>query len=117
MRKNVKWLVLVLVSMMVLGMFLGCGGNRAQFVGTWIGVDENGNQTEEKLVLAKNGEGSITDSGLVGSVKWSVDGNRLFLTVSMCGMTNSQEFTYEFAGNRMILTAVDDGDVSIYVRQ
>ena len=117
MKKAARWIILVLVSAMVFGLFFGCGGNRSKFVGTWLEVDEYGDPTGEKLVLAKNGEGSVTESGLTGSVKWSVDGGRVFFTVSICGMTETKECRYEFSGKKMILTTVEDGSVSTYVRQ
>ena len=117
MRKNIGWIALVLVSVMVLSMFLGCGGSRSRFIGTWLEVDESGEETGEKLVLAKNGEGSISESGITGSVKWSVEKDSFFLTISICGMTETQECKYEFSGNKLILTKVEDGTTSTYIKQ
>ena len=115
MKKSVKILALCLVALTVMTVLSGCG-ERDKFVGTW--VDENGNT----LVLANNGEGSMRSEGgsssfdVPVSVKWSVDKEKLFLTASACGMSESVEYSYSFSGNQMILTELD-GTVTTFVKK
>ena len=117
MKKSIGLIALILVAVIAMTVFLGCGGASSKFVGTWVEVDENGEPTGEKLVLTKNGEGSISDSGLTGSVKWSVEGSHVFITVSMCGLTETEECSYKFSGKQMTLTKLDSGETSTYIKQ
>ena len=115
MKKIIVIIALCLVAATVLAVFAGCKKDEKKFIGTWYELDEEGNKTGTKLVLAKKGEGSITEDGMSGSVKWSVEKNKLFLTISICGMSDSGEFTYKFSGNKMILTD-KDGSVTTYTK-
>ena len=118
MKKSVKVIVLSLIAIMMVVGLSSCG-ERNKFVGTWAKLDSDGNRTDEMLVLAKNGEGSLSGSSdIVTSVgvKWSVEKDRLFLTASACGLTESYEYTYSFEGNKMILKTLD-GDVESYIKR
>ena len=114
-RLYVIWICLVVA--IAFTAFAGCsnGGHNGKFVGTWYEVDSEGHKKNSKLVLTKNGEGSFTQDGLSGNVNWHIEKNKLFLSVSMCGMTETDECSYEFSGNKLILTE-SDGDVSTFIR-
>ena len=116
MKKLIIAVALCLIAVMALTAFAGCKkSDEKKFIGTWYELDEDGNKTGTTLVLAKKGEGSITEEGMSGSVKWSVEKNKLFLTMSVCGMTQSEEFTYKFSGKKLILTD-SDGDTTTYTK-
>lgn len=113
MKKYLKLFSLLLVSVLLVSALSSCG-YKSKFCGTWVELDSDGNEeTGDNLVLAKDGTGSIVDDGISGSVQWSVDNDKLFMTCSICGMTQTLEFTYEFDGDKMILTE-KDGDVTVY---
>jgi len=116
MKKAVLFIAAFMAMVMLVGTFTGCNVKEKQFIGTWHEINENGEETGEVLVLAKGGEGSISDSGTTGSVKWSVEEDKIFITMSMCGMTETKECTYEISGNKMTLTE-NDGSVSVYIKK
>ena len=115
MKKFLSIISLVLVFVMLTSVLSSCNNNRKKFVGTWQEIDEDGEFVSdgEVLVFANDGTGSVTSDGISGSMSWSVDGDKLFMTLSMCGISQSQEFHYKFSGKTMILTDLD-GETSIY---
>lgn len=116
MKKTMRIVSLCLITVMALMLFAGCSSSEEKkFIGTWYELDEDGNKTGTTLVLAKNGEGSLSEDGFNGSVKWSVDKDKLFVTATICGMTRTSECTYEFSGDRVILTNTD-GEVMTYTK-
>ena len=113
MKRLISILSLCLVAVVLVSSLLSCDGVEKKFVGTWESVESDAESESETLVLANDGTGSIESDGMSGSVSWSVDGDKAFFTVSMCGMTETQEYTYEFDGDKMILTD-EDGEQTIY---
>ena len=107
MKKTMRIVALCLLAVMVLGLFAGCSSAEKQFIGTWYELDEEGNKTESKIVFAKGGEGTVGSDGISGSLKWSVSGDKLTLTVSICGMEETTECTYEFSSDKLIMTDAD----------
>lgn len=112
MKRITSIISLCLITIMLLSLLSGCSASK-KFVGTWQELDAEGNPGSTTLVLANDGTGSITEDGLSGSVNWSVDDDKLFVTISMCGMTVTEEYTYEFSGKTMTLTSTD-GTVTVY---
>ncbi|MBO4277908.1 MAG: hypothetical protein J5925_05890 [Clostridia bacterium] len=108
MKKTLSVIALMLVALMLVPALVSCGSN-GDFVGTWEEVDENGESKGETLTLANDGTGSVSSSGVSGSVKWDVSGDKITLTVSLCGMTETNEYTYEFSGDNLILTDAEGG--------
>ena len=114
MRKLIATISLCLVSVVLLSLLASCGGS--PLVGTWVEINSQGNETGTEIVLANDGTGSVTEDGLSGSLQWSVKGNQLFLTVSMCGVSDTTEFTYTLDGDK--LTMVDtEGETTVYRRK
>lgn len=107
MKKTISIISLCLVIVMLASMLSACSGDK-KFVGTWQEV--NGDTT---LVLANDGTGSISESGLSGSVNWSVDNNKVFITVALCGMTETEEYSYKFSGDTMTLTDAE-GESTVF---
>lgn len=108
MKKTMRIVALCLAVVMMLALFAGCSGEEKKFIGTWYELDEEGNKIESKLVFAKGGEGTVSEEGISGSLKWSVSGDKLTLTVSLCGMEETKECTYEFSGDKLIITDADN---------
>ncbi len=91
-------------------------GTTQQFVGTWYEIDEYGEEVYngETVYFASDGTGSVDiGSGPSGSLKWSVEDGKLIVTVSMCGMTQTSEASYEFSGDTLILTD-EEGEQTFY---
>ena len=117
MKKFIRIIALCLVAVMLMSSFASCG-NKRKFVGTWQELDEDGevSSDSETIVLANDGTGSASADGLTASVKWSVEKDKLFVTISVCGVTETEEYTYKFSGNKMILTD-QDGEQTVYVKK
>ncbi len=116
MKKSFRIAALCLTAIMVIGLFAGCG-KKNKLVGTWEAVDAGGKPTGDILTLARNGQGSIkdADSGMSGDVKWSVKGNTITMTVSICGMSETTEGTYTVSGKK--LTIITDEGASYYIKK
>ena len=114
MKKINRIIALCLVAVVLMTMLAACGEEK-EFVGTWEELNANGEVSYdgETLVLANDGTGSAKKDGMTASVKWSVEKNKLFITMSMCGVTETMECTYKFSGDT--LTIVDqDGEKTVY---
>ena len=114
MKKLLSVISLCLVLVMLTSALASCS-NRSKLVGTWQEVNEDGEfvSNGEVLVCANDGTGSVSNDELSGSLTWSVDGDTLFMTLSMCGTTTSEECKYKISGNILTLTA-SDGEVTTY---
>lgn len=115
MKKVISLISLCLVAVILVSSFSSCS-NKKKFVGTWDEYDSEGNPTGTTLVLANDGTGSAKSDGISGSVTWSVEEDKLFLTLSMCGVTDTQEYTYKFSGDKLILID-EDGEETIYKKK
>jgi len=117
-KKEMKKILIIvsvcLVAVLFISLLSSCG-TKQKFVGTWDEIDENGEvlYNGETLVLANDGTGSAEKDGMTASVNWSVKGNKLFLTMSVCGTTETYEVTYKFSKDTMTLT-YDDGETVTY---
>ncbi len=107
MKKAIRVITLCLVIVMLTSLLAACKSD-SKFVGTWEQTD-----ADCTMVMASDGSGSITEEGISGSLKWKQDGGKLFLTVSLCGMTETEEYTYELSGDTLTLTDTY-GDVSVF---
>ena len=112
MKKFISILSLCLVAAMLIPMLVSCDA-KDKFVGTWEELDDDGTVTGTTMTLANDGTGSISSDGMSGSISWSVEKDKLFLTVSICGMSETSELTYKFSGKTMILTDTD-GETTTY---
>ena len=112
MKKIITTVSLCLVFVMLLSLLASCGSKKT-LVGTWAELDSDGKETGVILVLANDGTGSISQDGMSGSISWSINGNKIFLTVSMCGVTETSECTYELSGNTLTLTSAE-GEKEVY---
>ena len=114
MKKINRIIALCLVAVVLMTVLTACG-NKKKFVGTWEELDADGevSYNGETLVLANDGTGSAEKDGMTASVTWSVEGNKLFITMSMCGVTETEECTYKFSGDTLTITD-QDGDETVY---
>ena len=107
MKRTIRIFSICLIIVMLTSMLSACDASK-KFVGTWEEVESGAT-----LVLANDGTGSVSEDGMSGSVTWSVEKDKIFLTVSVCGMTETTECTYEFSGDTMTLTDAE-GEVTVY---
>ena len=107
MRKVIS-IISVCLVIVILTTTLSACGEKKKFVGTW---EQEGSSAV--MVLASDGTGSITEDVMKGSVNWSLEDDKLQLTVSICGMSETTECTYEFSDDTMTLTG-EDGSVQVY---
>ena len=108
MKKYITIISVCLVIVMFASLLSACG-NGKKFVGTWKEVD-----SDSTLVLANDGTGSLTtEDGISGSVNWSLEDDKIFMNISICGMSMTKEFTYEFSGDTMTLTDAE-GEITVY---
>lgn len=102
---------LCLVMIFAMTSFAGCSFSQEKdFIGTWYEINEAGEKIGNSgmtLVFAKYGEGSVTENGISGSIKWSIEKGNLFITASVCGMARAEEYTYEFSSFGKKLTLID----------
>lgn len=112
MKKFIGIVSLCLVAVMLVSVLASCGVEK-KFTGTWEKLDSDGEPTGEVLTLANDGTGSISEDGISGSVNWSVEKDTLFLSISMCGVSSTTEFSYKFSGNTMTLSNEEEGE-SVY---
>ena len=114
MKKLLSVISLCLVLVMLTSALASCS-NRSKLVGTWQEVNEDGEfvSNGEVLVFANDGTGSVTSDGMSGSLTWSVDGDTLFVTTSLCGVSKSSELKYKLSGKTLTLTDLD-GEVTTY---
>ena len=114
MKKLLSVISLCLVLVMLTSALASCS-NRSKLVGTWQEVNEDGEfvSNGEVFDFANDGTGSGSNDGLSGSLTWSVDGDTLFMTLSMCGTTKNEECKYKISGNILTLTT-SDGEVTTY---
>lgn len=106
--KRISRIISVCLVIVILTCLMSACGSSKKFVGTW---ERDG--SEEIMVLANDGTGSTSEAGLSGSIVWSVEKDKVFITISACGMTETNEYAYEFSGDTMTLTNAD-GDELVY---
>ena len=109
MKKTTRIITLFLIVTLIATLFAGCSAKK-KLVGTWENEDE-----DQTMVLASDGTGSIKAEGMSASLTWSVEGKTLFLTITVCGQTESSEMIYKVSGNKLILTD-EDGEQTIYYK-
>ena len=112
MKKKLSVISLCVVVVMLVSLLSACGNSNKKFIGTWEEINSDGELLSDgtTLVLANDGTGSITSDGISGSVTWSVEKDKVFISISLCGMTEATECTYEFSGNTMTLVDEDGGE-------
>ena len=108
MKKLAVIFVFLLILVTLAGTLSACSGKK-QLVGAWELVDEEGDE-EAELVLADNGTGTMKEDGMSANVTWSVSGNKLTLTISVCGESETTVYKYSVHGKTLKLISVDDPD-------
>ena len=117
-KKDIRLIIAIaavgLLAIILIVSLFTCN-NQRQFVGTWQEIDSDGNfiSDGETLVFANDGTGSVKSGGMSGSLTWSVEKDKLFVTVSLCGVADSKVFSYEFSGDKMTLIEAD-GEKTVY---
>ncbi len=116
-KKITRRIIIISLSLLtvILIVLLATSANSKKFVGTWEEIDEYGDiaYNGETIVFANDGTGSARSGGMSGSLTWSVEKNKVFITVSICGVTDTQEFEYKFSGDTMTLID-ENGEKTVY---
>jgi len=114
MKKSIRIIALVLAALMLSGLFGACKHSSA-LAGTWYEIDGNDEKTGSKMVLARNGEGYLDSES--SNFTWETSGNKLKITISVCGETQTYEYKYKlsFFGNKLTMTD-PDGNVKYYTK-
>ena len=107
MKNFARIITLVLIVSLLAAMFVGCSAKK-KLVGTWEPEDDEGT-----LTLANDGTGTIKAEGMTGTLTWSVKGDTLSMTITICGMTDSSEMKYKVSRNTLTLTD-EDGEKTVY---
>lgn len=108
--KKFKVLALVLAAVMLVGMFAACnGGHNRKIVGKWVEVDDDGEG--DTYTFARNGKGSVSGDGMSGDMTWSTEKDVLTMTLSICGMTETQEVRFKISGKIMTWYDIEDGSL------
>ncbi|MBQ0110198.1 MAG: hypothetical protein KBS44_07995 [Clostridiales bacterium] len=112
MKKFIKLFSLCLAVLFIVSVFSSCG-SKNKLIGTWVLLDEDKNSADEKLILADDGTGTIKSGMLSSSLTWSAENGQLFITSSVCGMTNMTGYSYKIFGDVLILTD-ENGEEQMY---
>lgn len=102
-----KWLVGLLVVAMVLGL-CACSAPEKEIVGTWKNqTTVLGIVTETVYTFNEDGTGAKTN---VISVEftYSFSDEKLCITTSTLGIENTEEYSYDFSGDELVLTGEKD---------
>ena len=112
--KKMRILAVLLVSALFLAGLLSACSNEKKLVGTWVAEDDD----SSSITFASDGSGTVRESGLNGDITWSAEGNKLTITISMCGSSETSEYRYSVNGKTLTLTGIDDpDDVTVFKKQ
>lgn len=102
--------VLVLVCAMSL---MACGSKKGSIVGTW--VIEGTDSDISALELKEDGTGSISIGGTISlNITYATDNNKLTMTMTYLGQTDTEEYTYSIKDSKLILE--EDGEQITFVK-
>ena len=105
--KTMRITACVLLAVVLLTALVSCGGS--SIVGKWTAEEAGVEMTFE---FNADGTGKMGTMGMNVDTTWKVDGNKLSVTMSVMGIENTTEFTYEVKGNELSLTA--DGETIVF---
>lgn len=113
MKKIKRVSVLVLVLVFALS-FAACGGSKS-VAGTW--VIEGTDSDISSLELKSDGTGKISLGGSISlDLTYTTEKDKLTLTMSYLGQTESEEYTYSVKDKKLTLT--DDSQTALtFVKQ
>lgn len=108
--KSLARRTVALVAVLVFTLSLvGCGNS---IVGTWKGSQDG---VEMTFTFEKDGTGKTGVAGMTLDTTWKTDGNKLSITMSFLGQSDTQEFEYSVSGDTLKLTA--DGSTVEFKKQ
>jgi hypothetical protein len=118
MKKFLSIISVCIVIIMLTSVLSSCGP-KSPFVGTWDEVDPSTGMRVpdgEILILADDGTGSLVSGGVNGSLNWTHRNDKLTITASMCGVSVTHEYSFQFVGDTMFLVD-EEGEETIYRRR
>ena len=112
MKKMKVVLALLLVAALCLALFAACAKPEKKIVGTWNGEQSVlGVVAKYSFTFNEDGTGNMTSALDIGvAMTYTIDGDKLNITTSILGITNTKTYTYAFEGDQLLLT---EGDTTI----
>lgn len=107
-----KIVSLVLVVLCVLTAFSACAKPETKILGTWTG-EQNvlGVVAKYSFTFNEDGTGNMTAALDIGvAMTYTIEGDKLNITTSVLGISNTRTYTYAFEGDQLLLT---EGDTTI----
>ena len=99
----------VLIVFCVLSVFASCAKPEKKIIGTWTGeTNILGVVAEYSFTFNEDGSGKMTTALDVGlAMNYTINDGKISITTSVLGISNTNEYTYEFDGDQLIL---NDGE-------
>ena len=95
-RKNA---ILVLLTLVLALSLMGCKG-KSDIVGTWEGEEEG---VAVEYTFNSDGSGSVKLMGMRLDISYKTEGDKLLLTISLLGMEQTEEYSYNVKGDTLKL--------------
>ena len=108
--KTIKKITALVAVLVLTFSLVACG--KASVVGTWKAEQDGTVATYE---FKKDGTGSVSIIGITLDITYKTEGEKLSVTMSFLGQSDTQEYTYSVKGKKLTLTA--DGDSVVFDKQ
>lgn len=123
MKKTLKFTSLLLALVMMISLMSGCTNPKKEIVGKWMdsasmsGYEFNDDGTVK--VIYVNLTIPVLNVPVSGSVvgTYQIEKETLSITYSLYSRTYNKIFSYEFRDKALVLTELDTGNSSVYIRQ
>ena len=120
MKKNLKWIGILLAALLLCCLFTACGGgNEAEkaAVGTYVGevywfIGEPDNKIDNSgftIELASGGKAHVTRDSLSLDGTWKLDGETITVTETLFGLENV--YTGTLVDGKLTVTSGDPSDI------
>lgn len=111
--KSMKKVMVSVLALVLALSFMACGNSKS-VVGSW--VIEGTDASISSLELKSDGTGSISLGESISlNVSYTTEKDKITLTMSYLGQTESEEYTYSIKNNKLTLTS--DSESITFVKQ
>lgn len=123
MKKSIKFIAVLLAVIFMASAMAGCSNPKKDIVGKWMdsasmsGYEFNDDGTVK--VIYVNLTIPVLNVPVSGSVvgTYTLEEETLTITYSLYSRTYTKVYSYEFKDSSLILTEIDSGERSVYIRQ
>ena len=107
-----KAISVVLVVLCVITVFSACAKPEKKIIGTWNGEQSVlGVVAKYSFTFNEDGTGNMTSALDIGvAMTYTIEGDKLNITTSVLGISNTKTYTFAFEGDQLLLT---EGDTTI----